>query len=63
MSTYTVTVTREDNWWMVRIPEVDGITQARRLGEAPLMAREYIAASLDLALEEVAVEVHVAAVG
>lgn len=63
MKHYHVTVTREGKWWMVHIPEIDGLTQARRLGEAPLMAREYIAASLDLELDDVAVDVQVDAVG
>jgi hypothetical protein len=42
---YKVEVTREGRWWMVHIPEIDGLTQARRIGEAELMAREYIAVS------------------
>ena len=57
--TYKATVTREGKWWMVAIPELDGLTQARRLGEAELMAREWIAVTLDLELSEVAVDVTV----
>ncbi|MFF0144026.1 hypothetical protein ATK36_4212 [Amycolatopsis sulphurea] len=63
MKTYQVTVTREGNWWMVHIPEIDGLTQARRLGEAPLMAREYIAASVGADLEDVEVDLRIDAVG
>lgn len=63
MKRYQVTVTRDGKWWMVHIPEIDGLTQARRLIEAPLMAREYIAVTLDQDLAEVEVEVRVAAVG
>ncbi|MFF9565717.1 hypothetical protein ACF1AJ_20380 [Leifsonia sp. NPDC014704] len=57
MKTYDVTVTREGKWWMVAIPELDGLTQARRLSEVPEMAREYIAVTEDIPLEEVDVVV------
>ncbi|MEU4674300.1 hypothetical protein AB0F91_41650 [Amycolatopsis sp. NPDC023774] len=56
---YQVTVTREGKWWMVHIREVDGLTQARRLSDAPRMARESIAAALDLNPEDITVDVHV----
>lgn len=58
MKTYTATVTREGRWWMINIPELDGITQARRLAEAELMAREYIAVTIDEKLSDIAVELH-----
>lgn len=54
---YTADVTREGRWWMVSVPEVDGLTQARRLGEAELMARELVAVTLDLELDEVEVDI------
>ena len=47
MSTYEITVYRDDRWWMVAIPEIDGLTQARKLREAPRMAMEYIALATD----------------
>lgn len=31
---YDVTVTRDGRWWMVGVPAIDGLTQARRLSEA-----------------------------
>lgn len=61
--TYAATVTREGRWWMVAVPEIDGLTQARRIDEAELMARELIAVTLDIALEDVAVTVTVESVG
>lgn len=57
MKTYDVTVTRDGKWWMVEIPEIDGLTQARRLDEAEDMAREYVAVTLDLPLSEVRVAI------
>ena len=55
MKTYIANVTRDGKWWMVAIPEINGLTQARRLSEAETMAREYIALSLDLPPDEVVV--------
>jgi predicted XRE-type DNA-binding protein len=57
VKTYEVTVSREDRWWMVAVPELGGVTQARRLDEVERMAREYIAVSTDVPLSKVAVEV------
>lgn len=63
MKLYRATVYREGRWWMVSIPQLDGLTQARRLSEAELMAREYIAVTLDVPIKDVAVDVHVESVG
>lgn len=50
-------VTRDGRWWMISFPELDGVTQARRLSEAEQMAREYIAVSTDLPIKEVKVNI------
>src|ERR1700733_5797086 len=57
MPQYKVEVTREGRWWMVHIPEIDGLSQARRLTEAPTMAREYIALDRGVPPREINVEV------
>lgn len=62
MSTYDVTVTRDGKWWMVSIPAIDGLTQARRYSEAADMAREYIAATLDVPVDSIDVAVSVESV-
>ena len=57
MNTYQVNVTRDGRWWMISVPEIDGLTQARRLADVEQMARELIAVTLDARLSEVAVDV------
>lgn len=57
MKTYDVKVTRDGRWWMIEIPELHGLTQARRLDEIETMAREYIAVTLDVPLSNVVVSV------
>lgn len=61
MRTYRVEVTRDGKWWMVSIPELDGLTQARRLGETEQMAREFIAVTTGTPLAEVTVEMSIEA--
>lgn len=53
MTSYDITITREGKWWMVKIPALDGLTQARRLADAEQMAKEYIAVTLDVPLSTV----------
>lgn len=43
----------DGKWWMVEIPELGGLTQARKLKEVALMAREWISATLDLPIDSV----------
>jgi len=44
---YSATAERDGKWWMVSVPEIDGLTQARNLSEAAKMARSLIAITLD----------------
>lgn len=62
MSTYNVTATREGKWWLVAIPEIDGLTQARRYTEIATMASEYIAVNLDVSMDSFTVNVSVESV-
>jgi hypothetical protein len=57
MHTYEVEVERDSRWWMVKIPEIDGLTQARWLGEAESMARSCIAVSTEQPIASVAVRI------
>lgn len=57
MTSYKVEVTRDDRWWMIYIPDIDELTQARRIGEVELMARELIAVSTDQLLNDISVTV------
>lgn len=63
---YTVEVTRDGRWWMVRVPEIDQLTQARRIGEVEEMARSLIAISTGSRLRDITIDivsVNVPAVG
>jgi hypothetical protein len=40
---FDIEVTREADGWMIRIPEIGGVTRASRRAAVELAAREYIA--------------------
>ena len=54
---YKIEIERDGRWWMVHIPELDGLTQARRLPEAELMGREWIAVTTGTPLDDISVHV------
>ncbi len=57
MRNYTIEVHRDGRWWMIAVPELGQITQARRISEIEDMARSLIAVSTDAPMAEVAVQV------
>jgi len=57
MTTYNITVTREGKWWMIAVPAIDGLTQARRLSEITDMAVSLIAITLDVPASQVGVNI------
>jgi len=58
MATYTARTTRSGNWWAIQISELDGVfSQARRLEQVEDMARDAIAATLDVDPDSFAVTV------
>ena len=57
MKTYQCIVSHEGGWWMIKVPEIDGLTQARDLAEVRQNARSLIAVTLDLPMEEVEISV------
>lgn len=58
--TYEATARREGTWWIITVPELDAVTQARHLREIDEMATGLVMALLDLEEGHVAVEVAVA---
>jgi hypothetical protein len=55
MSRFDIDVTRDGRRWLVHIPELGGRTQARFPREIELMAREYIAVSTGMPIDQVAI--------
>jgi hypothetical protein len=62
MRTYRAEVARQGKWWMVRLPDIDGLTQARRFSEVEEMARSLLAITLDVPEDSFAVTVELEAV-
>jgi hypothetical protein len=60
---YEVNVTRDGRWWMIEVPAIDGLTQARRVSEIEDQAKSLIATMLDVAASEVEIEVASVMVG
>jgi predicted RNase H-like HicB family nuclease len=49
MTIYTAVCEREDNWWIITVPELDGrVTQAKRLDQVERMVRSLVAIVLDV---------------
>lgn len=57
--TYTVSVTRDGKWWMIAVPELDALTQARRIDDVPTAAKELIALETGVALADVEIDQHI----
>lgn len=60
---YQVNVTRDGRWWMVEVPDLDAVSQARRIGEVEQMARELIAVTTAAKIDDVEVEIHLSDIG
>lgn len=57
MRQYKVEVTRDGRWWMIHVPEIDQLTQARRIGEIVPMAESLIAVSTGQQLIDITVQI------
>ena len=56
---FAVTVKREDGWWMIHVPDIDAVSQARRLDKAESAARGLIGAWLDIPLDSFDIDLDV----
>jgi hypothetical protein len=56
VTTYTATVHREGDWWVIDVDGV-GATQAKRLDKVEHMARDLVATMRDVPIEDVQVDV------
>ena len=54
---YDVRVYREGRWWMIEVPVIDALTQARRVSEIKDQAVSLIASSLDVPASQVEIKV------
>ncbi len=54
---YRVTVEREPGWWIISVPELDLVTQARRIRDIQHMATDLVAAWLDADVADVRVKI------
>lgn len=55
--TYQVNVSRDGDWYMISVPEIDGLTQARKKKEVVKMARDLIAITLDIEPDSFAMKI------
>lgn len=60
---YDIHVSRDGRWWMIEVPAIDGLTQARRVSEIEDMAISLIATVADVPASEVEVVIKSVAVG
>lgn len=63
ITSYTARVTREGAWWMIHVPVLDALTQARRLSEVEEMARSLVAVTLDVPADQIHVDVEIESAG
>ena len=56
---YEATAKREGKWWLITVPELDAVTQARHVREIEEMAAGLVMALLDLDEGEAKVNVTV----
>jgi len=56
---YQASAQREGRWWLISVPELDAVTQARTIKEIDEMARGLVSALLDIDENDVIVNVEV----
>jgi hypothetical protein len=57
MRDYKVEVTRDGRWWMINVPEIGQLSQARRISEIEDMARSLIAISTETPLTDITLHI------
>lgn len=59
MHAYEVKVERDGKFWLISVPEIGQVTQARFPGEIELMARDLIAIWLEITPDSFAIELRI----
>ncbi len=57
VNTLKATAYKEGKWWMVSIPEIEGLTQAKNIAQIPEQAADLAAVILDVPAEQVAITI------
>lgn len=70
MTTYRTNVHRDEKWWIIHVPELDGVNgideclgQSRRLSDVEKDARDIISLIADVAPSTIELDVHIAVDG
>jgi hypothetical protein len=58
-----VDITWDGKWWMIAVPELDALTQARRIEDVATAATESIALETGVAIADVEIEQHILSPG
>ena len=58
-TTYRVTAERSEGWWVIVVPDVPVCTQARRLDQVELMAKDALALLLESPEDEIEIDLEV----
>lgn len=59
MTTYDVHVTRDGKFWMIKVPAVERVTQARKVSEIREMAQDLIEIMTEKPAAEIELDVHI----
>jgi hypothetical protein len=54
---FDIEITRDRRWWMIHIPEINGVTKTRQRDDAEVLARELIAIDTNTPIADVTVRV------
>jgi hypothetical protein len=57
LHSFDIEITRDGRWWMIHIPALDGLTQARFPEEIEDMARSYISLVTETPVDKIRINI------